>query len=145
VWLHDIRYASGLAVTGLYALDGVRYLRDAQHADTLPCRLVRHHRSRDRGLAGLLSSEFKPAPRGRSSALTYCDMTTSADGEPVPVEQRLAEIHHRYGRGHLVNRSIQRGTPMILRAVELVQDGAARTALLRRPEAGKCLNDLDLG
>jgi hypothetical protein len=30
VWLHDIRYASGLAVTGLYALDGVRYLRDAR-------------------------------------------------------------------------------------------------------------------
>jgi len=32
-WLHDIGYAPGLAVTGLHALDGARYLRDAQHAD----------------------------------------------------------------------------------------------------------------
>ena len=29
------------------------------------------------------------------------------DGEPVPVEQRLAEIPDRYGPGHLVSRSIQ--------------------------------------
>src|SRR5689334_25333175 len=28
-WLHDIGYAPGLAVTGLHALDGARYLRDA--------------------------------------------------------------------------------------------------------------------
>ena len=47
-------------------------------------------------------------------------MTTSPDGQPVPVEQRLAEIHDRYGPGQLVSRSIQRATPMILRAVEQV-------------------------
>jgi putative nucleotidyltransferase with HDIG domain len=28
-WLHDIGYAPGLTVTGLHALDGARYLRDA--------------------------------------------------------------------------------------------------------------------
>jgi predicted hydrolase (HD superfamily) len=47
-WLHDIGYAPGLAVTGLHALDGARYLRDAQHADAMLCRLaslLRHHRS----------------------------------------------------------------------------------------------------
>ena len=38
-WLHDIGYAPGLAVTGLHALDGARYLRDAQHADALLGRL----------------------------------------------------------------------------------------------------------
>jgi hypothetical protein len=63
-----------------------------------------------------------------SSALTYCDMTTSPDGEPVPVDRRLAEIHDRYGPGHLVSRSIQRATPMILRAVEQVQDMVGRSA-----------------
>ena len=42
-WLHDIGYAPGLAVTGLHALDGARYLRDAQHADAMLCRLVAHH------------------------------------------------------------------------------------------------------
>jgi hypothetical protein len=55
-------------------------------------------------------------------------MTTSPDGEPVPVEQRLAEIHDRDGPGHLVSRSIQRATPMILGAVQQVNDRATRIA-----------------
>jgi hypothetical protein len=70
--------------------------------------------------------EFKPAPEELASALTYCDMTTSPDGEIVPAERRLAEIRDRYGPGHLVSRSIQRATPMILRAVEQTRDKAAR-------------------
>jgi hypothetical protein len=74
----------------------------------------------ERGLAGVLGMEFEPAPHVLSAVRTYCDMTTSPDGEPVPVQRRLAEIHHRYGPGHLVGRSIQRATPMILRAVEQV-------------------------
>jgi predicted hydrolase (HD superfamily) len=131
--LHDIGYAPDLAVTGLHALDGARYLRDAQHADTMLCRLVAHHsyailEAEDRGLADVLDLEFEPAPYVLSSVLTCCDMTTSPDGELVPVEGRLDEIHHRYGRGHLVSRSIQRATPMILRAVEQVHGRAARTA-----------------
>ena len=131
-WLHDIGYAPGLVATGLHSLDGARYLRDAQHADAMLCRLVAHHscaiiEAGERGLADVLALEFEPAPDALSSALTYCDMTTSPDGEPVPVERRLAEIHDRYGPGHLVSRSIQRATPMILRAVEQIQDRAARS------------------
>jgi hypothetical protein len=66
-WLHDIGYAPGLARTGLHALDGARYLRDAQHADPRLCRLVAHHscaiiEAGDRGLADVLSREFEPAP-----------------------------------------------------------------------------------
>jgi len=131
-WLHDIGCAPGLAVTGLHALDGARYLRDAQHADTMLCRLVAHHsyaviEADERGLADVLGLEFEPAPYALSSVLTFCDLTTSPDGELVPVERRLAEIHHRYGPGHLVSRSIQRATPMILRAVEQVHGRAGRT------------------
>jgi hypothetical protein len=54
-------------------------------------------------------------------------MTTSPDGQPVPADRRLAEIHDRYGSGHLVSRSMQRATPMILRAVEQVHHRAAQT------------------
>ena len=97
-WLHDIGYAPGLAATGLHALDGARYLRDAQHADAMLCRLVAHHsyaiiEADERGLADVLSLEFEPAPYALSSVLTCCDMTTSPDGELVPVDRRLAEIH----------------------------------------------------
>ena len=82
----------------------------------------------ERGLADVLSREFEPAPYALSSVLTCCDMTTSPDGELVPVERRLAEIHDRYGPGHLVSRSIQRATPMILGAVQQVQNKVARIA-----------------
>ena len=127
------RYAPDLAGTGLHQLDGARYLRDAQHADAMLCRLVAHHscaiiEADERGLAEVLGLEFVPAPQELSDELTYCDITTSPDGELVPVEQRLAEILDRYGPGHLVSKSIQRATPMILRAVEQVQDRAARIA-----------------
>jgi hypothetical protein len=112
---------------------GARYLRDAQHADALLCRLVAHHpcaiiEAGERGLADVLSLEFDPAPYALSSVLTCCDMTTSPDGEAVPTEERLAEIQDRYGPGHLVSRSIQRATPMILGAVRQVQDRVARIA-----------------
>ena len=131
-WLHDTGYAPDLASTGLHQLDGARYLRDAQHADAMLCRLVAHHsraiaEAGERGLAHVLSSEFDPAPDALASVLTCCDMTTSPDGEPAPVEQRLAEIGDRYSPGHLVSRSIQRATPMILRAVEQVHHRAAQT------------------
>ena len=130
-WLHDVGYAPGLAATGLHQLDGARYLRDAQHADDMLCRLVAHHscaiiEAGERGLADILSHEFDPAPDELASELTCCDMTTSPDGQPVPTVQRLAEIHDRYGSGHLVSRSIQRATPMILRAVEQVHHRAAQ-------------------
>ncbi len=132
-WLHDIGYAPGLATTGLHALDGARYLRDTQQADTMLCRLVAHHtcaiiEAEERGLADILGLEFEPVPEELSSVLTYCDITTNPDGEIVPAEQRLTEIQQRYGPGHLVSRSIQRATPMILRAVEQVQNRAARSA-----------------
>jgi hypothetical protein len=96
------------------------------------CRLVAHHscaitEAGERGLADILSSEFDPAPDVLASVLTCCDTTTSPDGQPVPVERRLAEIHDRYGPGHLVSRSIQRATPMILYAVEQVHHRAAQT------------------
>jgi putative nucleotidyltransferase with HDIG domain len=132
-WLHDIGYAPGLAVTGLHALDGARYLRDAQHADAMLCRLVAHHscaiiEAGERGLADVLSLEFDPAPYALASVLTCCDMTISPDGELVPVEQRLAEIQDRYGPRHLVSRSIQRAAPMILGAVKQVHNKAAHIA-----------------
>ena len=121
-WLHDIGYLPELAQTGLHGLDGARYLRDVQHAEPMLCRLVAHHscaviEAEERGLAGILRREFDAPPQSLADALTFCDMTTSPDGEQVHVHRRLAEIHDRYGSGHLVSRSIRRATPLILNAV----------------------------
>jgi hypothetical protein len=131
-WLHDIGYLPELAATGLHGLDGARYLRDVQHAEPLLCRLVAHHscaviEAEERGLAAVLTREFASPPRPLADALTFCDMTTSPDGEHVQVHHRLAEIHDRYGSGHLVSRSIRRATPLILEAVGQVRARAART------------------
>jgi hypothetical protein len=135
-WLHDIGYLPELASTDLHALDGARYLRDVQHADPMLCRLVAHHscaiiEAEERDLADVLRREFEPPPQPLADALTCCDMTTSPDGEPMNVNRRLAEIHHRYGSGHLISRSIRRATPMILNAVGQVTRESSR--LLYRP------------
>ena len=121
-WLHDIGYLPELARTGLHGLDGARYLRDVEYVDPMLCRLVAHHscaviEAEERGLAAVLRHEFELPPQSLADALTCCDMTTSPDGEHVHVDRRLAEIHDRYGSGHLVSRSIRRATPMILQAV----------------------------
>jgi hypothetical protein len=131
-WLHDIGYLPGLVQTGLHGLDGARYMRDVQHADPLLCRLVAHHscaviEAEERGLADILRHEFAPPPQDLAEALTFCDMTTSPDGKHVHVDRRLAEIHDRYGPGHLVSRSIRRATPMILQAVGDINARAAST------------------
>ena len=96
------------------------------------CRLVAHHscaviEAEERGLAHVLIREFTPPPQPLADALTFCDMTTSPDGEHVHVTHRLAEIHDRYGSGHLVSRSIRRATPLILEAVGQVNARAACT------------------
>jgi putative nucleotidyltransferase with HDIG domain len=124
-WLHDIGYAPTIAQTGLHHLDGARYLRDAEHAGEMVCRLVAHHscgiiEAEERGLAGQLAREFEPPPGDLAGALTYCDMTTSPDGNELPVDQRLAEILARYGPEHLVTRSIKRSGPHIAAAVAVV-------------------------
>ena len=97
------------------------------------CRLVAHHscaviEAEERGLADILNREFAPPSRPLADALTFCDMTTSPDGEQVQVHNRLAEIHDRYGSGHLVSRSMRRATPLILEAVDHVHARTASTS-----------------
>jgi hypothetical protein len=64
----------------------------------------------------------------RKENITEQEISNAPDDELVPVEQRLSEIHDRYGPRHLVSRSIQRATPMILGAVKQVHNRAAHIA-----------------
>jgi hypothetical protein len=109
----------------MHQLDGARYLRDVERADDLICRLVAHHscafiEARNRGLDEDLAAEFAPVEGMLSDAITYADMTTTPDGEPVEVEVRLAEIASRYGPDHLVARSIREAGPLIVESVQIV-------------------------
>lgn len=131
-WLHDIGYAPAIAAsgTGFHPLDGAHYLRHTEQVSPLICRLVAHHfcaldRAAELGLADVLAREFACPPGDLADALTYCDMTTSPDGEPVPVGQRLAEIRARYGPGHTVTRSITTSEPQIIMAVHRVPNRLA--------------------
>ncbi|MEU6402080.1 HD domain-containing protein [Streptomyces sp. NPDC046985] len=126
-WLHDIGYAPKLVDTGLHALDGARYLRDVEHADPRLCALVAYHscahiEARNRDLGDKLTAEFEPVGGLLADALIYCDMTTTPTGEPVSVEQRLSEIHSRYGPGDVVTESITEASSHIVDAVQRIDN-----------------------
>jgi hypothetical protein len=118
-YLHDLGYAPALVQTGLNPLDGARHLRALGHERL--AGLVAHHsgaraEAELRGLAAELA-EFGDEASATSMALTYCDMTTGATGEPVT----LADIERRYGAGHVVTRSVHQARPELERCIRHVQ------------------------
>lgn len=117
-WLHDIGYAPDLTKTGMHQLDGARYLRDIEAADPRLCALVAHHtcasiEARLRGLHAELEAEFPPVGGLLEDALTYCDMTTTPEGQLTDVTDRLNEILDRYGDGTIVFDTMTEATPHI--------------------------------
>lgn len=121
-WLHDIGYAPELVKTGMHQLDGARYLRDVAGADPCICALVAHHtcaciEARYRGLHAELEAEFPPVGGLLADALTFCDMSTTPDGELTEATDRLAEILERYGDGTLVFDTMTEAGPIIFEAV----------------------------
>jgi putative nucleotidyltransferase with HDIG domain len=108
-WLHDIGYAAELVDTGLHSLDGARYLLRAGVSRRV-CGLVAHHSGAAavaelRGLACGLA-EFDDDHGRLRDALWYCDMTTSPDGHPMTVNDRLGEIRLRRGPDDPVVRAL---------------------------------------
>lgn len=125
-WLHDIGYAPSLAQVGFHPLDGARYLRDSEQADSILCGLVAYHtgaihEARLRGLDGDLECEFTRAPQLLADALTYCDITTGPDGNSVDVEARLTDIYARYGEDHPVSRAVAAASPSLLASVWAIE------------------------
>ncbi|MEU8519501.1 HD domain-containing protein [Streptomyces sp. NBC_01216] len=125
--LHDVGYATRLAVTGFHPLDGARFLRDEHGADERLVRLVANHsfallEAEERGLRAELAAEFPLLEEPLLvDALVYCDMTTTPDGGRTTAEERVAEILGRYGDGGVVGRFIHRAAPEIFAAVGRVE------------------------
>jgi predicted hydrolase (HD superfamily) len=126
-WLHDIGYSPAILTTGFHPLDGARYLRDTKHAPARLCRLVAHHscarvEAEERGLSDLLLGEFPADDDPLTTALIYCDMTTSPDGKLVTYDERLTEILNRYGEDDIVSRSMKRASPAIRDAISAAEN-----------------------
>ncbi|WP_232836917.1 HD domain-containing protein [Lentzea terrae] len=107
--LHDIGYAAELVGTGLHSLDGAEYLLRAGVARRL-CALVAHH-SGAAAVAEVLRlgdrlAVFEDESGRLRDALWYCDMTTSPDGQPIMVNDRLSEIRERRGPDDPVVRAL---------------------------------------
>lgn len=135
-WLHDIGYAPAIAVTAFHPLDGARYLASAGVSQRL-VGLVAHHscavlEADLRGLADELA-DFDDEPGPVRDALWYCDITTSPQGEPVVATERIAEIKHRYGPGHLVTRFITLARPDLLAAVSRTEQLLSASRCRGRP------------
>jgi hypothetical protein len=122
-YLHDIGYARELANTGFHPLDGARFLRDAGHQRL--AGLVAHHsaagtEAAERGLTEELA-DFPEEDSLVARALTYCDLTTGADGERVGLSARLAEIAERLGEDDPVVRGVRRSAAGLAAVVNEVE------------------------
>ncbi|MFI5491345.1 HD domain-containing protein [Actinoplanes sp. NPDC051859] len=120
-WLHDIGYVPELAITGLHALDGARYIRSESFPERV-CGLVAHHscaifEAAERNLEEDLLTDFEDEHSPITDALWYADMTTGPDGESLDVADRLNEVRRRYGPDHLVTRFWDRAEPTLIDAV----------------------------
>lgn len=120
-WLHDIGYASPLAVTGFHPLDGAHFLRK-EGAPEAVVSLVAYHsgamiEAEERGLANELS-EFLLPPQSDLDALTLLDMSTGPDGERVNPIDRINEILRRYGADSPVHRAVTRSRADLLGACD---------------------------
>ena len=88
-WLHDIGYAPRLYRTGMHAVDGAMFL-DLLGAPPELVSLVAFHtgaeyEAEERGLVDRMV-QFDPPGQHLLDALTYVDLTTSLDGQPVTLK-----------------------------------------------------------
>ena len=97
------------------------------------CRLVARHscaviEAEERGLAPRPDPRVRPAAPIAGWRADLLRHDYQSDGEHVEVHNRLAEIHDRYGSGHLVSRSIRHATPLFLEAVGDVRTRTGNTS-----------------
>jgi hypothetical protein len=123
--LHDIGYASDLAETGFHPLDGARYLAGAGASGRL-VNLVAHHscsalEAELRGLSAELAEFEDEGPTPLRDTLWWADMTTTPDGTPTNVADRIAEIQQRYGPDDIVSRFIVAASPQLEATVERME------------------------
>jgi hypothetical protein len=66
-------------------------------------------------------AEFPDESSDTTAALTYCDMLTGPAGEPVSLEERIADVERRYGADHVVPRSLRLAQPELARSIDYIE------------------------
>jgi HD superfamily phosphodiesterase len=133
-YLHDIGYAPELQRTGLHQLDGARHIWSLG-AERL-AHLVAHHSEarfeiRLRGFGEELAA-YEREESWVSDALTYCDLTTGPTGLRMTVEDRIAEVEKRYGKGEIVD-ALREATPFLVGAVQRTEGRLRRHCAQQGP------------
>jgi hypothetical protein len=135
-WLHDIGYASPVAVTGLHQLDGARFLV-GRGVPFRVCALVAHHAGAA-AVADLvdLSGELAVFDDEQSpirDALWYCDMSTGPDGQSMTFEERMAELRRRRSADDPVVRALAVNERDREGAVRRTEERLQRAGVIPRP------------
>ncbi|GAB5388745.1 MAG: hypothetical protein Alpg2KO_17130 [Alphaproteobacteria bacterium] len=103
---HDIAYAPDLRQSGFHPVDGAHQAaQDELPADVVDA--VLHHSGAFGEMERMqpdLRADYGQACRMMqtklSRALTFCDLRSGADGRPVSLTERLADIRDRHSRNH---------------------------------------------
>jgi HD superfamily phosphodiesterase len=126
-YLHDIGYAPALRRTGLHQLDGASYVRSLGQ-ERLASLIAHHSESRFevqlRGF-GYELDLYEREASWTADALTYCDLTTGPLGQPMTLEERIAEVEQRYGQGEIV-AALRQATPYLAAVVASTQERLQR-------------------
>lgn len=116
-WLHDIGYAPDLIKTGMHSIDGALYLKDLDYPERIVALVAHHTGARYEAAERGLIKELDRFPREESAvadALAAADLTTSPDGMPITVQDRIDEILNRYPEHSSVYRAISRARPALV-------------------------------
>jgi len=73
--------------------------------------------ARLRGLEPALNA-FSREDSVVADALTYCDQTTGPTGKIVSLDERVAEVFHRYGETDIVAQALRQALPSLTLTVE---------------------------
>jgi putative nucleotidyltransferase with HDIG domain len=99
-WLHDIGYAPAAAETGFHPVDGAELLRRHRWPERIVGLVAHHSGASFVAAAHGLETVLAGYPREESpvaDGLTYADLTTGPQGQPMTVAERLAEMLRRHG------------------------------------------------
>lgn len=115
---HDIGYAAAARTTGFHPLDGALLARrhglDHQVADAVLFHTGAFGEMRRLrpDLASYYTNGCGMTQTLLSRALTFCDLRTGVDGQPVSLQERLKDIQNRHSKNTGLLEAIKEYTPI---------------------------------